>query len=116
MNTQAYNLLKEMVAFSFEECHAGLDLLLYNDENFAGFVERKYRLKQYAQEGEFYMTANERSFHLMGFINAIIYLERAGLLFADHKYARICNALSADAPELDALRRIVTTIEGGDDE
>ncbi|MBI4855381.1 MAG: hypothetical protein HY818_01365 [Acetobacterium woodii] len=61
------------------------------------------------------MTANERNFHLIGFIDAIIYLERKGLLFEDHPRRRLYNPLSDDSPELDILRRVVTIVECGDD-
>lgn len=65
---------------SFEETHAGLYTLLTSVKNFANHVERKYRLKQYEQEGEFFMTANERWFHLIGFIDALIWSYRGNLL------------------------------------
>lgn len=115
MKAKGYSLLKDMSQFSFEECFAGLNLLLYTDKNFSKYMERKYRLKQYFEEGEFYMTANERNFHLIGFINAIIYLERTGLLFKDHKSSRLCNPLAEDTTELDVLRRIVNIVEYGED-
>lgn len=116
MKTKAYRLLQKMAMLSFEECYAGLNLLLYTDKNFKAFMERKYRLEQYAEQGEFYMTANERFFHLIGFIDAVVYLERAGIIFQDHKYSRICNPLSEDAPEYGVLHRIVSIVESGDDE
>lgn len=115
MKSKAYNLLQKMSQFSFEECYAGLNLLLYTDKNFKAFVERKYRLNAYKEDGEFYMTANERFFHLIGFIDAVIFLERAGILFPDHESARICNPLSEDTPEWDVLRRIITIVETGED-
>ena len=56
--------------------------MLNSDENFRNHVERKYRLNQYQKEGEFFMTANERWFHLIGFIDALIWFNR-GNLFKD---------------------------------
>jgi len=115
MKAKGYKLLQEMSQFSFEECYAGLNLLLYTDKNFKEFMERKYRLNAYKEEGEFYMTANERNFHLIGFIDAIIYLSRAGILFPDYKHRRITNTLAENSPEVDVLKRIITIVETGDD-
>ena len=78
-------------------------------------MERKYRLDAYKEEGEFYMTANERNFHLIGFIDAIVYLSRAKILFPEHKHSRLTNPLTEDSPEWDILRRIITIVEIGDD-
>jgi len=115
MKAKGYKLLQEISQFSFEECYAGLNLLLYTDKNFKAFVEREYRLNAYKEDGEFYMTANERFFHLIGFIDAVIFLECAGILFPDYERARICNPLSEDRPEWDVLRRIITIVETGED-
>lgn len=38
----------------------------------------------YEQENDFYLTANERNFHFIGFIDAVIRLERMGLIVWDH--------------------------------
>ena len=115
MKPDGYTQLQKIAQFSFEECYAGLNLLLYTDKNFSKFMERNYRLKQYYEEGDFFMTANERNFHLIGFINAIIYLERKGLIFENHPRRRLGNPLSDDSPELDILKRIITIVECGDD-
>lgn len=48
-----YETLRDVAQFSFEECYAGLNTLLYNEPNFRAFVERKYRLKSYKEEGKF---------------------------------------------------------------
>ena len=114
MNKQLYALLQDMSQFSFEECYAGLNLLLYTDKNFKAFVERKYRLNAYKEEGEFYMTSNEKFFHLIGFIDAVIFLERGGVLFPNYENSRISNPLSDDAAELDVIRKIITLVEVGD--
>ena len=73
MKPDGYTQLQKIAQFSFEECYAGLNLLLYTDKNFSKFMERNYRLKQYYEEGDFFMTANERNFHLIGFINTYYY-------------------------------------------
>ena len=63
MKPELYNDLKKYAYSSFEYAHAGLYTLLKSDKNFVNHMERKYRLKQYEQSGDFYMTANERWFH-----------------------------------------------------
>lgn len=75
-----YKALKNYACQSFKKAPAGLYTLLTSDKNFANHVERKYRLKQYEQEGEFFMTANERRGHLIGFIDALIWFYRGNLL------------------------------------
>lgn len=82
MKPELYKELKKYAYQSFEETHAGLNTLLNSDENFCNHVERKYRLNQYQKEGEFFMTANEQWFHLIGFIDALIWFNR-GNLFKD---------------------------------
>lgn len=77
MNMENYDNLKDLVARCYEESHAGLKTLLKSDPNFKSYMERKYRLNAYQENGELFMTANERYFHLIGFIDAIIYFERA---------------------------------------
>ena len=53
LKKENYETLRDVAQFSFEECYAGLNTLLYNEPNFRSFVERKYRLKSYKEEGEF---------------------------------------------------------------
>lgn len=77
MNKENYNNLKDFVARCYEESHAGLNTLLKSDSNFRLYMERKYRLNAYRENGDLFMTANERHFHLIGFIDAIIFFERA---------------------------------------
>lgn len=79
MKPELYNDLKKYAYSSFEYAHAGLYTLLKSDKNFVNHMERKYRLKQYEQSGDFYMTANERWFHLIGFIDAIVSFQRGNL-------------------------------------
>ena len=73
MKPDLYKVLKGYAYQSFEETHAGLYTLINSDKNFLNHVEIKYRLKQYQQKGNFFMTANERWFHLIGFIDALIW-------------------------------------------
>ena len=80
MKAELYDELRKYVYESFETTHAGLNTLLKSDENFSNYVERQYRLQQYKQTGDFYMTSNEKWFHLIGFIDAIICFERGNLL------------------------------------
>lgn len=56
MKPDGYTQLQKIAQFSFEECYAGLNLLLYTDKNFSKLMERNYRLKQYYEEGDFFMT------------------------------------------------------------
>ncbi len=100
---------------SFEETHAGLYTLLTSDKNFANHVERKYRLKQYEQEGEFFMTANERWFHLIGFIDALIWFYR-GNLFKDPDTLQqeLADAYCSDdePPDEENIADYKATLEG----
>lgn len=43
-------------------------------------MERNYRVQVYERENDFYLTSNERNFHLIGFMDAIICLERMGMI------------------------------------
>ena len=117
LKKENYETLKEVAQFSFEECYAGLNTLLYNEPNFKAFVERKYRLKAYNEEGEFFMTANERFFHTIGFIDAVIWLERSGYILQDNLY--VCKTLQDNgvgSPAWKMLNGLANIVECGDDE
>lgn len=117
LKKENYETLRDVAQFSFEECYAGLNTLLYNEPNFRAFVERKYRLKSYKEEGEFYMTANERFFHTIGFIDAVLWLERSGYILQDNPY--VCKTLQDNGVGSSAwnmLNGLANIVECGDDE
>lgn len=62
MNGESYETLQSIAKESFEECYAGLKIVLANDRHFKAFMERRYRLKAYEEQHDFYMTANERNY------------------------------------------------------
>lgn len=78
MKTEDYKILQAVAAKAFEQTYAGLYTALRSDKSFPKTIERSYRLNQFSQTHEFFMTANERQFHLMGFVDAIIGLGRMG--------------------------------------
>lgn len=80
MNKDTYKTLQSISNESFEECYAGLKIALANDRHFKTFMERRYRLKAYEEQHDFYMTANERNFHMIGFLDALIWMERSGMI------------------------------------
>lgn len=80
MKPEQYKALKAIAYQSFESPQAGLHTLVKSDNNFVRFVERRSRLKYYEQGGDFFMTANEKYFHLIGFIDALIYFYRSNCL------------------------------------
>jgi len=79
MNSHSLDVLKKVAMKNFKNYHAGLYTLLKTEKYLAKMIERSYRLKAFENEHEFYMTANERIFHLIGFMDAIIYFSRSGL-------------------------------------
>ncbi|WP_317855998.1 hypothetical protein [Chakrabartyella piscis] len=81
MNRERYEDLRELAHCSYEDCYAGVKVLLASDPHFKKFMERKYRLAHYYETGDLFLTANERYFHLIGFIDAIIHLERTHQFF-----------------------------------
>ena len=60
MKQEYYKVLRALAKSSFEDCYHGLNIALESDPQF-----KKYR---------------ERNFHLIGFMDAIICLERMGLI------------------------------------
>ena len=102
MKPDLYKTLKDYACQSFKETHAGLYTLLTSVKNFANHMERKYRLKQHEQEGEFFMTANERWFHLIGFNDALIWFYRGNLLKdPDTLQQELADTYCSDAEPLD---------------
>ena len=69
-------MLEKIANYSYDEWHAGLNAMLNSHEHFARYVDKNYRLSQYDENGDFYMPANEHYFHLIGFMDAIIWLHR----------------------------------------
>lgn len=118
LHGENYKILQHIAAFSFEECYAGLNILLYNDSNFKPFVERSYRLQVYDSEGEFYMTTNERFFHTIGFIDAIIWMERSGYFLPENGNQNILKSheiFGENSPAWNMLNCLIAIVERGDD-
>lgn len=117
LKEENYETLRKVAQFSFEECYAGLNTLLYNEPNFKSFVERKYRLKSYKEEGEFFMTANERFFHTIGFIDAVIWLERSGYILQNNRHVnKSLNNNDVGSPAWKMLNALANIVEYGADE
>ena len=80
LKQEYYKVLRALAKSSFEDCYHGLNIALESDPQFKKYMERNYRVQVYERENDFYLTANERNFHLIGFMDAIICLERMGLI------------------------------------
>ena len=113
MNKNAFKVLEEIAAKSFSNPYAGLHTILQMNKQFAKHVERNYRIKKFHDEHIFSMTQNEREFHLMGFMNAIIWLSRSNMLKRtddrvvddDHFDLEICDDLELDEEELKIIEK-----------
>lgn len=68
--------IKKIAQHSFDEWHAGLNAMLNNHDHFAEYVDKNYRVSKYDVNQEFFMTSNERYFHLIGFMDAIVWFHR----------------------------------------
>ena len=80
LKQEYYKVLRTFAKNSFEDCYHGLNIALESDPQFKKYMERNYRVQVYERENDFYLTANERNFHLIGFMDAIICLERMGMI------------------------------------
>ncbi|MCL2289201.1 MAG: hypothetical protein FWC34_00620 [Bacteroidetes bacterium] len=80
MNKNAFKVLEEIAAKSFSNPYAGLHTIMQMNKQFTKYAERNYRIKKFHDEHIFLMTQNEREFHFMGFMNAIIWLSRSNML------------------------------------
>lgn len=133
MNQEYFKVLKHLARSSFEDAYRGFDVVLDSDENFRKYMERPYRLKVYERELDFYMTANERNFHLVGFLDAIICLERMGLItwnpenwpkveeekdgeeLDEEERAELLEHEKRFQIECDALKHLVVYVETGEE-
>lgn len=132
MNQEYFKVLKHLARSSFEDAYRGFDVVLDSDENFRKYMERPYRLKVYERELDFYMTANERNFHLVGFLDAIICLERMGLItwnpenwpkvvgeddeeLDEEDRAELLEYEKRFQMECDALKHLVVYVETGEE-
>ena len=81
MNKEAYKILKNIAANSFSNVnYIGLRTMLQTDEHFEKYMERNYRIKAFSKEHDFYMTRNELDFHFIGFLDALLWLNRSNML------------------------------------
>lgn len=76
--------LKEMAHSTYSKYHAGTEMMLEFDEHFPKYVESNYRVEMYKKNHEFHMTANERYFDLIGFIDALAWISRRDLVDLEH--------------------------------
>ncbi len=74
---------RTMTSFAFDtylKRKAGLSYSLQFNKSFSSIMEKNYRMKQYKENGELFMTSNERLFHLIGFIDGLSWLVNQGLI------------------------------------
>jgi len=83
MREELYDTLQRIADNAMHDTYAGLYTMLRSDKSFPKKIERNYRLKSFHENHDFYLTASERQFHLMGFIDAIIWCSRSGY-FGNH--------------------------------
>ena len=63
------------------------------------------------------MTANERFFHTIGFIDAVIWLERSGYILQDNPYVyKTLQDNGVGSSAWNMLNGLANIIECGDDE
>lgn len=133
MKQEYFETLCHMAQSSFEGAYRGLNIALESNENFRKYMERPYRLKVYERELDFFMTANERNFHLVGFLDAIICLERMGLItwnpencskveeekdgeeLDEEERAELLEHEKRFQMECDALKHLVVYVETGEE-
>lgn len=132
MKQEYFDTLCHMAQSSFEGAYRGLNIALESNENFRKYMERPYRLKVYERELDFFMTANERNFHLVGFLDAIICLERMGLItwnpenwpkvvgeddeeLDEEDRAELLEHEKRFQMECDALKHLVVYVETGEE-
>lgn len=133
MKQEYFDTLCHMAQSSFEGAYRGLNIALESNENFRKYMERPYRLKVYERELDFFMTANERNFHLVGFLDAIIRLERMGLItwnpencskveeekdgeeLDEEERAELLEHEKRFQIECDALKHLVVYVETGEE-
>ena len=126
MREDIYNTLQNIAHDAMHNAYAGLYTMLRSDKSFSSRIERNYRLKSFYENHDFYLTANERQIHLMGFIDAIIWLERSGYFASEHNddcedenyepetdYERK-RAIEA-AKEHEAINNVIISFETGED-
>lgn len=107
MNKESFKILENVAASSFESCHAGLHTMLRTNEQFEKYVERNYRVKKFKETVEFFMTRNELYFHLIGFMDAIIWLSRAKYLSNSGNETDMAVDEPQDDEEIEAVERAI---------
>lgn len=78
MNKEDYNTLEQLVENAFHNTYAGLYTMQRSNKKLKTVIDNQSRIEFFNEFHEFFMTQNEKQFHLMGFIDAIIWFERSG--------------------------------------
>lgn len=77
---QFWGAIKEFALNTYLKRKVGLEYTMQFDKDFEKYVDKNYRVNQYKENGDLYMTANEKYFHLIGFIDALSWLTNQGLV------------------------------------
>lgn len=80
MEREAFEVLADIAMSFFDNYHAGLNAFLSTDKKFKKYFEYNERIPAFKKTGEFFISQNERNFHLIGFMDAILWLGRSGYL------------------------------------
>lgn len=102
MKKDFLNVLRTVSNDSFREAaYGGLRTMIASDPHFVKFCEKNYRFKTYNDTKEFYLTQHESNMHLIGFIDALIYLCRAGYLDLNSSFTDEICSVDGEDDELD---------------
>ena len=75
-----WDCMSKFASDTYFKRKTGLKYTLDFNHDFEKYVEKNYRINQFKENGDLFMTSNEKYFHLIGFIDALSWLANQGLV------------------------------------
>jgi|GEM_PF-1149474 len=80
MDRDDFEIIADAAMSQFDEHHIGLQALLSAGDDLKKYFEQSWRIADYKKTGDFFISQNERNFHLIGFMDALAWLDEQGYL------------------------------------
>ena len=80
MENEDFEIISTIAISQFDEDYFGLQFFLNSGNNMKKYFEQNYRIADYKKTGYLPISQNERNFHLIGFIDALAWLNSQGFI------------------------------------
>ncbi|WP_293007295.1 MULTISPECIES: hypothetical protein [unclassified Oscillibacter] len=115
MDRDDFEIIADAAMSQFDESHIGLQAFLSAGDDLKEYFERKWRIADYKETGDFLISQNERNFHLIGFMDALAWANEQDFLNlppaddTSEEEPWIQKLLAAGTTYPDLIRRLLKT-------